>query len=54
LGKPISVSLYTGTDAENFRAGKHATSVYPTYYPVGQGQRNLPLALARIRAILSL
>jgi uracil-DNA glycosylase len=49
LGKNISVSMYKGLEVELFR-GYH---VYPTYYPVGQGRRNMPLAIERIKRILS-
>ena len=32
--------------------GAKKCEVYPTYYPVGQGQRNMPLAINRIIDII--
>jgi DNA polymerase len=48
LGKNISVSNYT-KDEKEIVNGYH---IYPTYYPVGQGRRNMPLALERIKRVL--
>lgn len=48
LGKNISVSNYLGDEVEDLSGYE----VYPTYYPVGQGRRNMPLALKRIQSIL--
>jgi uracil-DNA glycosylase len=50
LGENISVSNYTKDEKENV----NGYDIYPTYYPVGQGRRNIPLALKRIRRILDL
>jgi len=50
LGKNISVSNYT-QDEREFVNGY---PIYPTYYPVGQGRRNMPLALERIKMILDI
>ncbi len=54
LGKPIAVSSYTRTRKEQLQIGSKIFHVYPTYYPVGQGRRNMPRAVKRIRAILSI
>lgn len=50
LGKNISVSNYTQNEKENIRG----YDIYPAYYPVGQGRRNMPLALERIKRILDI
>jgi DNA polymerase len=48
LGKNISVSNYLDLENENV----NGYSIYPTYYPVGQGRRNMPLAIERIRKVV--
>lgn len=53
LGKPVSVSGYIGSRREELQVGDTVFQVYPTYYPVGQGRRNLPLAMKRIKKILN-
>ena len=53
LGKQVSVKDYAGDDKETFRVGGKMLGVYPVYYPVGQGMRNMPLAMRRIRKIIS-
>ena len=53
LGKPISVSQYTATEFEILTIGREEYNVYPTYYPVGQGQRNMLKAIQRIQKILN-
>lgn len=50
LGKNISVSNYIENEKENLIGYQ----IYPTYYPVGQGRRNMPLAINRIRKILEI
>jgi hypothetical protein len=50
LGKNISVSNYTKNEKEHI----NGYDIYPTYYPVGQGRRNMPLALERIKRILDI
>ena len=50
LSKNISVSNYT----ENEKEVLNGYQIYPTYYPVGQGRRNMPLAINRIRKILEI
>lgn len=52
LTEPISVSKYKGRQKEILEIRKKKFSVYPVYYPVGQGQRNLPLAIKRIKGII--
>jgi uracil-DNA glycosylase len=52
LSKRVSVSSYTDTQKDALDIGKHSYDVYPVFYPVGQGRRNMPLAIKRIRAIL--
>ncbi len=50
LGKNISVSNYTQNEKEIV----NGYPIYPTYYPVGQGRRNMPLALERIKRVLDI
>lgn len=53
LSKPLSVSNYKETEHEILIAKGKKFKVYPTYYPVGQGMRNMPKAVLRIRSIIS-
>ena len=48
LGKKISVSNYGGLEKEIL----NGYELFPTYYPVGQGRRNMPLAVERILVTL--
>ncbi|HPQ79902.1 MAG TPA: uracil-DNA glycosylase family protein [Candidatus Dojkabacteria bacterium] len=48
LGKKTSVSNYT----DNKKEILNGYNIYPTYYPVGQGRRNMPLAIERIKMIM--
>ncbi len=48
LGKNISVSNYQNDEKEVL----NGYDIYPTYYPVGQGRRNMPLAIRRIKMIM--
>lgn len=48
LSRNISVSNYKDLEFEQL----NGFSVYPTYYPVGQGRRNMPMAVKRIRSII--
>jgi len=50
LGKNISVSNYAKDEKEIV----NGYPIYPTYYPVGQGRRNMPLALKRIKRVLDI
>jgi uracil-DNA glycosylase len=52
LDRPISVSNYTGPEKEVLAIKKYFFDVYPVYYPVGQGRRNMPLAIKRISKII--
>lgn len=52
LNRSISVSSYKETQSESFSISDKSFDVYPVYYPVGQGRRNQPLAVKRIKAIL--
>jgi len=50
LGKSISVSNYMQSEKEVL----YNYEIFPTYYPVGQGRRNMPLAIDRIRKVLEI
>ncbi len=52
LQKTISVSNYLGVESENLVIDGDVFKVFPTYYPVGQGQRNMPKAIKRIQLII--
>jgi len=54
LQKSISVSEYLSDSFEQLTVNGKEFSVFPTYYPVGQGQRNMPLAVGRIEEVMSL
>jgi uracil-DNA glycosylase len=54
LQRPVSVSSYAGTKSEELVLEGCTYKIYPTYYPVGQGQRNMPKAIRRIKSVLSL
>jgi len=49
LNRTISVSNYIDDQKEML----NGYEIYPTYYPVGQGRRNMSLAVKRIKKILS-
>lgn len=53
LQKNILVSDYPETECETLETKTNRYKVYPTYYPVGQGQRNMPRAIKRISLISS-
>lgn len=48
LGQPISVSQFRKTTVMKNING-HDYTVYPVYYPVGQGMRNMPIAIEDIK-----
>jgi len=48
LNRTISVSKYPNTELELLKL-KNNYPVYPAFYPVGQGRRNQPLAVTRIK-----
>ena len=52
LRKPITVSSYTNTKHETLQIKDRLFSIYPVYYPVGQGMRNMSRAIQRIRYII--
>ena len=52
LEKPIRVSSYTKNQKEILKVKTKNFDVYPVYYPVGQGMRNMPLAIKRIQSVI--
>lgn len=48
LQKKVSVKDYTKDEYEETKINSKDYKIYPCYYPVGQGQRNMPLAIKRI------
>ena len=54
LGKDIKVSTYEGKTSETLNIKDRTYPVYPVYYPVGQGMRNIHKAIARLECILGL
>ena len=54
LSKPISVGNYIDAKSETLEINGKVFRVYPTHYPVGQGRRNMPLAIKRINKILNI
>lgn len=54
LKKNISVSNYTEDQSETLAINSHSYNIYPTYYPVGQGRRNINKAVDRINYIANL
>lgn len=52
LQKPISVSKYLNEEFEILKNGEVEFKVYPSYYPIGQGTRNIHLATKRINNVL--
>lgn len=52
LHKSIKVSQYKGAQKEILNLKNRKFDVYPVYYPVGQGMRNMPLAIKRIDKII--
>lgn len=52
LRKNVSVSSYPGALSEILTLDAGGSfDVYPTFYPVGQGRRNMPLAISRIQCL---
>lgn len=54
LNKKITVSGYTQDTHEILKIKNHTYKVYPSFYPVGQGMRNLPKAITRVQYILNI
>jgi DNA polymerase len=52
LDKKIKVSNYKNKEGETLNVRNKKFLVYPTYYPVGQGMRNMNLAVERINKVL--
>lgn len=53
LESSVSVSKYPSNDYELITIKGKKYEVYPCYYPVGQGRRNMALAKDRIRKVLA-
>lgn len=53
LNKPIKVSNYLEDEYENLKIKEKGFKVYPSYYPVGQGMRNIGKASNRIVNIIN-
>jgi uracil-DNA glycosylase len=51
LERPIKVSDYKDAEYEELIVHKKIYKVYPVFYPVGQGRRNMPQAIERIKKI---
>ena len=55
LQKPISVSKYAEDEFEFLKMSDDLSlKVYPTYYPVGQGMRNMLKSISRINRVLEI
>lgn len=55
LQRPISVSKYADEEYECLDLDDSVQlKVYPSYYPVGQGMRNMPKAIQRINKVLNI
>lgn len=52
LEKNIKVSDYKDENFETLKIQNETYKIYPTFYPVGQGRRNMPYAIKRIKKIL--
>ncbi len=52
LQKPIKVSEYKKSQNETLIIGSKSFPVFPTWYPVGQGMRNMKKAIIRIKSNL--
>ncbi len=53
LSKSISVSNYVAREKETLSISGKTYDIYPVYYPVGQGRRNMSLAVKRIKHVVS-
>lgn len=51
LGKPVRVSDYTSRQKECLEICGDIFDIYPVYYPVGQGMRNMTQAIQRMRVV---
>lgn len=52
LKKKVSVKNYSLLEFEIIEIFNNSYRVYPCYYPVGQGQRNMPLAVQRVLNVI--
>jgi len=52
LDKPIKVSNYKNNENDTRIIDKKTYKIYPDFYPVGQGMRNIPAAIVRIQSII--
>lgn len=52
LGRSISVGNYISGKRESLNLTNRIYRVFPVYYPVGQGRRNMPLAIKAIQKII--
>ncbi len=53
LQKKVSVSQYLEIQSEQMQLNDQILNVYPTYYPVGLGMRNIDKAIARVASIIA-
>ena len=51
LNTPTRVSDFKGDEHKILKINNINYKIYPTHYPVGQGARNMPLAIERIKTI---
>jgi hypothetical protein len=53
---PTTLDAWTSNKVQKFKISKAVVcrkyKVYPTFYPVGQGTRNMPQAIERIKGII--
>lgn len=52
LNKKIKVSDYQNQQKETLKTKDENFNVYPVYYPVGQGMRNIDKAIKRLRQVV--
>src|SRR3972149_809751 len=52
LSKKIQVSNYKSNEKEILKLKNKVFDVFPVYYPVGQGMRNIDKAISRISSII--
>ncbi|MCK9368466.1 hypothetical protein M0R04_00610 [Candidatus Dojkabacteria bacterium] len=52
LKKNISVGNYSNNEKEILRIKERVFDIFPTYYPVGQGRRNMQAAIERINLVM--
>ncbi len=53
LNKKIQVSNYKNQEKEILKLKNKTYDVFPTYYPVGQGMRNIDKSISRISSIIN-